>query len=126
MTEIKLIRDDDKATKILAAVAQIDAGVELAPVVRCKGCKDVSNYRHAIKPKADRTLLGMKKAELIEYIRTLEHNYNVAAEFNENQARSIERLLCDSEDVTFCSDSKCQWERCRRHPIHDPRSSETA
>lgn len=39
MTEIKLIRDDDKATKILAAVAQIDAGVELAPVVRCKDCK---------------------------------------------------------------------------------------
>ena len=38
MTEIKLIRDDDKATKILAAVAQIDAGAELAPVVRCKDC----------------------------------------------------------------------------------------
>lgn len=45
MTEIKLIRDDDKATKILAAVAQIDAGVELAPVVRCKDCK----YWHMFK-----------------------------------------------------------------------------
>ena len=38
MTEIQLIRDDDKATAILAAVAQIDAGAELAPVVRCKDC----------------------------------------------------------------------------------------
>lgn len=94
MTEIKLIREDDKATKILAAVAQIDAGVELAP-----------NYRQAIKQKADSTLLGMKKEELIEYIRMLERNYNAAVWFNENQAKNIEHLL-NTFAVVRCKDCK--------------------
>lgn len=94
MTEIKLIREDDKATKILAAVAQIDAGVELAP-----------NYRQAIKQKADSTLLGMKKEELIEYIRMLERNYNAAVWFNKNQAKNIEHLL-NTFAVVRCKDCK--------------------
>ena len=34
----------------------------------------------------------MTKAELIEYIRWLEQNYNAAVWFNENQARYIEQL----------------------------------
>lgn len=45
-----------------------------------------------IKLKADSTLRNMRKDDLIEYIRTLEHNYNVAVSFNENQARYIESL----------------------------------
>lgn len=53
MTEIKLIRDDDKATKILAAVAQIDAGAELAPVVRCKDCR---HYGSGIEPSHGATV----------------------------------------------------------------------
>jgi hypothetical protein len=34
----------------------------------------------------------MRKADLIEYIRCLENNYNVAVSFNENQAKYIESL----------------------------------
>ena len=53
---------------------------------------DVGVVRNYIKPKADTTLYNMRKDDLIEYIRTLEHNYNVAVSFNENQAKYIESL----------------------------------
>lgn len=53
---------------------------------------DIGEVKRHIKPKADSTLLNMRKADLIEYIRCLEHNYNVAVSFNENQARYIESL----------------------------------
>jgi len=53
---------------------------------------DVGVVRNYIKPKADTTLYNMRKVDLIEYIRTLEHNYNVAVSFNENQAKYIESL----------------------------------
>ena len=54
---------------------------------------DASSVKRHIKPKADSTLLNMKKADLIEYVRTLEHNYNVAVSFNEQQARNIEAMI---------------------------------
>ena len=53
---------------------------------------DIGEVKRYIKPKADSTLRNMRKDALIEYIRTLEHNYNVAVSFNENQARYIESL----------------------------------
>lgn len=53
---------------------------------------DIGEVKKYIKPKADSTLRNMKKDDLIEYIRTLEHNYNVAVSFNENQAKYIESL----------------------------------
>ena len=53
---------------------------------------DVGTVKQHIKPKADSTLNNMRKRDLIEYIRSLEHNYNVAVSFNENQARYIETL----------------------------------
>lgn len=53
---------------------------------------DIGNVKSHIKPKADSTLFNMRKADLIEYVRTLEHNYNVAVSFNENQAKYIESL----------------------------------
>lgn len=53
---------------------------------------DVGEVRKHIKPKADSTLHNMRKSELIEYIRCLEHNYNVAVSFNENQVKYIESL----------------------------------
>ncbi len=53
---------------------------------------DIGVVRNYIKPKADSTLYNMRKVDLIEYIRTLEHNYNVAVSFNENQAKYIESL----------------------------------
>ena len=53
---------------------------------------DIGEVKRHIKPKADSTLHNMRKADLIEYIRCLEHNYNVAVSFNENQAKYIEGL----------------------------------
>ena len=53
---------------------------------------DIGKVKTYIKPKADSTLRNMRKDDLIEYIRCLEHNYNVAVSFNENQARYIEKL----------------------------------
>lgn len=53
---------------------------------------NVPEIKKAVKPKADSTLYNMKKEDLIEYIRTLEHNYNAAVWFNENQAKYIEQL----------------------------------
>ena len=53
---------------------------------------DVGVVKNHIKPKAYLTLYNMRKADLIEYIHTLEHNYNVAVSFNENQAKYIESL----------------------------------
>ena len=53
---------------------------------------DIGEVKRHIKPKADSTLRNMRKDDLIEYIRCLEHNYNVGATFLENQARYIESL----------------------------------
>lgn len=53
---------------------------------------DIGEMKQFIKPKADSTLRNMRKDDLIEYIRCLEHNYNVAVSFNENQAKYIESL----------------------------------
>lgn len=53
---------------------------------------DIGEVKRHIKPKADSTLRNMRKDELIEYIRCLENNYNVAVSFNENQAKYIESL----------------------------------
>ena len=58
---------------------------------------DINQYGVMIMPKSNATLRAMTKAELIEYIRTLEYNYNVAVEFNELQARNIEAKLKELE-----------------------------
>lgn len=65
---------------------------------------DIGEVKLYIKPKADSTLRNMRKDDLIVYIRTLEHNYNVAVSFNENQARYIESL--DAVPVVRCKDCK--------------------
>lgn len=44
------------------------------------------------KTYKDSTLMTWGKAELIEYIRLLEHNYDIAIQFNENQAHYIEHF----------------------------------
>ena len=65
---------------------------------------DIGVVKNHIKPKADSTLYNMRKVDLIEYIRTLEHNYNVAVSFNENQAKYIESL--GFTGVVRCKDCK--------------------
>lgn len=63
---------------------------------------DIGEVKRHIKPKADSTLYNMRKSDLIEYVRTLEHNYNVGATFLENQAKYIESL--DMVEVVRCKD----------------------
>ena len=53
---------------------------------------DIGEVTRHIKPKADNTLRNMRKDDLIEYIRCLENNYNVAVSFNNQQAKNIESL----------------------------------
>ena len=65
---------------------------------------DIGEVKRHIKPKADSTLRNMRKDDLIEYIRCLENNYNVAVSFNENQARYIESL--GITEVVRCKDCK--------------------
>lgn len=65
---------------------------------------DMGKVKQHIKPKAYSTLCNMKKADLVDYIRCLEHNYNVAVSFNENQAKYIESL--DAVPVVRCQDCK--------------------
>lgn len=53
---------------------------------------DVTQVKSPIKPKAYSTMCNMRKDDLIDYIRTLEHNYNVAVAFNQQQAENFLEL----------------------------------
>lgn len=53
---------------------------------------DISQVGKHCETKADSTLNNMKKEELIQYIRTLEHNYNVAVDFNIQQVKNFQRM----------------------------------
>lgn len=72
---------------------------------------DIGEVKRHIKPKADSTLRNMRKDDLIEYIRCLENNYNVAVSFNNQQARNIESLGITK--VVRCKD--CMWSREKDH-----------
>lgn len=51
---------------------------------------DLSQVGKHCETKADSTFNNMKKADLIEYIRMLEHNYNVAVDFNIQQVKNFQ------------------------------------
>ncbi len=53
---------------------------------------DLSQVGKHCETKADSTLNNMKKADLIEYIRMLEHNYNVAVYFNIQQVKNFQMM----------------------------------
>lgn len=65
---------------------------------------DIGIVKNHIKPKADSTLRNMRKDDLIEYIRCLENNYNVAVSFNNQQVKNIESL--GITEVVRCKDCK--------------------
>ena len=71
---------------------------------------DINQYGVHREHKTTTTLKAMTKAELIKYIRMLEHDYNVAVDFNEQQVRNIEQMMKDGKlvKVTRCKD-------CIRH-----------
>ena len=76
---------------------------------------DIGEVKRHIKPKADSTLRNMRKDDLIEYIRCLENNYNVAVSFNENQAKYIESLdaveVVHGRMVEVTPDAECPWHK---------------
>lgn len=53
--------------------------------------KDIAIPNH--RRLSDKTLLGMNKSELIEYVRVLEHNWSIAVDWNEQQARNFADML---------------------------------
>lgn len=69
---------------------------------------DINQYGVHREHKTTTTLKAMTKAKLIEYIRILEHDYNVAVEFNERQARNIEAKLKENESnrCVYCQDGR--------------------
>lgn len=78
---------------------------------------DIGEMKKHIKPKADSTLRNMRKDSLIKYIRCLEHNYNVAVSFNENQAKYIEALgdipvIRCKDCVSYEAHPNCQCGYC--------------
>lgn len=50
------------------------------------------------KRYSDKTLMVMRKKDLIKYIRTLETNYDVAMWFNAQQAKNFEMMLKEMRD----------------------------
>lgn len=48
--------------------------------------------RQLVEAQAHVMANNMKKADLIQYIRTLEHNYNVAVDFNIQQVKNFQRM----------------------------------
>lgn len=58
---------------------------------------DIALVKNHIKPKATSTLRNMKKDDLIEYIRTLEYNYNTAVSFNNQQAENFLKFCEEAE-----------------------------
>ena len=75
---------------------------------------DIGIVKNHIKPKADSTLRNMRKDDLIEYIRCLENNYNVAVSFNNQQAKNIE--LLGITKVVRCKDCKCRKKKVCGNP----------
>lgn len=53
---------------------------------------DIKQVGQHCKTKADSTLNNMKKEDLIRYIRMLEHNYNVAVDFNIQQVKNFNKM----------------------------------
>lgn len=53
---------------------------------------DFSKIGKHCKVLSDSTLNNMKKEDIIKYIRSLEHNYNVAVDFNIQQVKNFEMM----------------------------------
>ena len=53
---------------------------------------------------SDKTLLSMNKSELVEYVRVLEHNWSVAVDWNEQQAKNFADMLHNITQIGGDSD----------------------
>lgn len=82
--------DTTKGVRI--AVLQINRSIVISQEDKMGVLMDFSKIGEHCKEKADSILNNMKKEDLIKYIRTLEHNYNVAVDFNIQQVKNFEMM----------------------------------
>ena len=82
--------DTTKGVRI--AVLQINRSIVISQEDKMGVLMDFSKIGEHCKAKADSTLNNMKKEDLIKYIRTLEHNYNVSVDFNIQQVKNFEMM----------------------------------
>lgn len=60
------------------------------------------------KPLADSTLMGMTKKEIIEQLRTAEHNFKAMEETVNQQAENFKKLLAEErKHGHWTKDNKC-------------------
>lgn len=82
--------DTTKGVRI--AVLQINRSIVISQEDKMGVLMDFSKIGEHCKVLSDSTLNNMKKEDLIKYIRTLEHNYNVAVDFNIQQVKNFEMM----------------------------------
>lgn len=74
------------------AVLQINRSIVTSQEDKMGVLMDFSKIGEHCKALSDSTLNNMKKEDLIKYIRTLEHNYNVSVDFNIQQVKNFEMM----------------------------------
>lgn len=82
----------DTTKDVRIAVLQTSRSIVINQEDKMGVLMDFSKIGKHCKVLSDSTLNNMKKEDLIKYIRTLEHNYNVAVDFNIQQVKNFEMM----------------------------------
>lgn len=86
------VKSADIIKGVRIAVLQINRSIVTSQEDKMGVLMDFSKIGEHCKALSDSTLNNMKKEDLIKYIRTLEHNYNVAVDFNIQQVKNFEMM----------------------------------
>lgn len=86
------VRSADTTKGVRIAVLQTSRSIVINQEDKMGVLMDFSKIGKHCKVLSDSTLNNMKKEDLIKYIRNLEHNYNVAVDFNIQQAKNFEMM----------------------------------
>lgn len=86
------VKSADTIKGVRIAVLQINRSIVINQEDKMGALMDFSKIGEHCKALSDSTLNNMKKEDLIKYIRTLEHNYNVSVDFNIQQVKNFEMM----------------------------------
>lgn len=86
------VKSADTIKGVRIAVLQINRSIVINQEDKMGVLMDFSKIGEHCKALSDSTLNNMKKEDLIKYIRTLEHNYNVSVDFNIQQVKNFEMM----------------------------------
>lgn len=86
------VKSADTIKGVRIAVLQINRSIVINQEDKMGVLMDFSKIGEHCKALSDSALNNMKKEDLIKYIRTLEHNYNVAVDFNIQQVKNFEMM----------------------------------